>query len=204
MESTIERYFTTTNLDFDLDWQNFIIAISKRNLRPRPYILDTAKHLFAISQGAMPGFQVAESDNISAPITILQDIYANIYELKNYLPTLMLPYGPTKNTNSSIYYSLSFPSIFEKYSGEKLRGTDIISDMRALKDMFETVMVTDNRGTSPFRYEYFHTEQDIYQQIQPSSNIIKNDASFLTDEKNFPGRLFCPTAPFFSGCIKIK
>ena len=44
----------------------------------------------------------------------------------------------------------------------------------------------------------------MYGEIRPSSDIVLEDNSFLAQENLFKDRKFCPTSPFFSGCIRIK
>lgn len=54
------------------------------------------------------------------------------------------------------------------------------------------------------KVRYFHRDKDKYNEIEESINIIKDDKSFLLDNKYFPDREFCHTSPFFSGCIRIS
>lgn len=214
-EITLQRHYTSSNIEFDLNWQNFTLAIGSRNLRPRPYLLDTAKSLFAISRGALPGFKPAQDNDIVAPIRLLQDIYVNIYELKNYLPTLMHPFNLVngQKTQGPVYYSLSYPCVLEGLPSYKTNAGDIISDMRLLKKLFSTAQdfshlpdmgVLPTGGLKHNSYEYFHSEIDIYQEIAGAHEIAVSDPAFLWDEKNFPNRDFCASSPFLSGCIRVS
>ncbi len=199
-ESVIQKHYSNLNIEFDLDWNNFTMGINARNFRPRPYLLDTIKYLFAMNKGMLPGFKVADTSDIVAPITLLQRIYVYIYGLKYYLPTLMHPFNLMKDTNHrSVYYSLSFPSLLEGIPPYKNSTSDIISDLRLLKRL----MNTTNGDLKNAHYEYFHSEADIYHEVKLTNELPSNDPTFLQDKKNFPDRSFCATAPFFSGCVRV-
>ncbi len=65
-----------------------IHGIIKRNLKPTSNQINFVKHLIDIGHGMLPGLKVATDDSL-APVLLLQDIYQNIYNLKQYAPIMM-------------------------------------------------------------------------------------------------------------------
>lgn len=68
----------------------FSIIQKNRNLKPNPYLADTAKHLFATALGAAPGY-VPSIDNSALPLDILQYVFIESYGLKNISQQLCNP-----------------------------------------------------------------------------------------------------------------
>ena len=77
---------------YETAWQQFIYEVNRdtydmifsiiqqdRNLKPNPYLTDTAKHLFSKAIGSAPGYAPATNDD-SLPISLLQKAYTEIYE----------------------------------------------------------------------------------------------------------------------------
>ncbi len=88
----------------------FSIIQKNQNLKPNPYLVDTAKHLFATALGAAPGY-IPTVDNNALPVHILQRVFIESYGLKKYWPTIMQP----KHFNFDldclpVYYSLQHPA----------------------------------------------------------------------------------------------
>src|SRR5580704_5442334 len=90
----------------------FSMIQKKRNLKPNPYLTDTARHLFTITLGDAPGYAPA-TDNNSLPLHTLQKVLVDSYGMKKYIPTIMKPcvYNFEKD-KFPIYYSLQNPSTF--------------------------------------------------------------------------------------------
>jgi hypothetical protein len=61
----------------------FSLVQENRNLKPNPYLSDTARNLIAIGSGESPGFSVALDDS-EAPVSALQKIFIEDYGLKKY------------------------------------------------------------------------------------------------------------------------
>ena len=79
----------------------------KRNLKPNPYLIDTASHLYTTALGAAPGYAPA-CDDESLPVEILQQAYVESYGMKKYYPTIMQPtyFNFDQENILSVYYSL--------------------------------------------------------------------------------------------------
>lgn len=202
--------YAIDKIKFNVNWESFAEVISSRRLQPKPYMIDQVKHLLAIVDGNFPAFAVIDNAQESAPTDCLQNAFIDSYGLKQYLPTLMYACMPQSSTikPSYVYYSLSIPTVLEGSPLKKNTST-IVSDLREIKLLVETLKnhyanVKTNRIIQNTEIDYFHYERDICNQIRTSDNIPIEDNSFLGDKNIFPSRDFCPTSPFFSGCIRIK
>lgn len=213
-ESNVQSHYNLDDMAFNLGWKNFIYTIGRRNLRPRPYIIDTLKYLVAIATGRQPGFCPVDDSELSAPTKLLQEVYVDLYGLKYYLPTLMQPHMLMMGQPlRPLYYSLAFPMIEE--GRPDFKGySDVISDEREIKRLFDTLSVAVQHDHECFpemynfirqgRYEFFHNNMDIYHEVLSSKEMPMGDASLLQDKVRFPSRDFCASAPFLSGCIRIS
>ncbi len=213
-ESNIQTHYNRDDIAFSLTWQKFVYAIGARGLRPRPYILDTVKHLVAIAAGLQPAFCPADTSEIVAPIKLLQNVYIDIYGLKNYLPTIFHPHILMVGQEiRPVYYSLSYPVLQEGLPYLKV-GSDIISSEREIKLLFETLYTAIKTGRVNLpniynllhkrQFEFFHNGPDIFNEIQPAKDMPLADPALLKDKTCYSEREFCATAPFLSGCIRIS
>ncbi len=207
----LQFHYNRDDLAFNLTWKNLVYTIGERHLKPRPYILDTVKHLVAIGTGMAPAFCPADSSESLAPIALLQTIYTEVYDLKKYLPTIMHAHFLMKGqTIRPVYYSLSYPLLQESFSKNY---PDIIADQREIKMLLETLATTlqNNRNYLPNdynilsgkKYEFFHNNTDFLNEMLSPEKILLLDSSFEKEKTRFPDRVFCATSPFFSGCVRI-
>lgn len=194
--------------EFNLLWSLFGDEINNRNLKPRPYLVDTIKHLVSIANGSGVAFKPATTET-ALPISIIQDAYTDFYNLKDYMPTLMQP-CKLQGEDKIAYYSLAFPTVLES-SPFVRNAPSMIEDERDIKRLMETLLRTIKRGEArinPIKhviYEFFHTHLDQYGQILESAKISEDDPRFYdTLSEWLQTRLFCSTAPFFRGCIRIS
>src|SRR5258708_4971587 len=56
----------------------FSLIQEKRNLRPNPYLTDTARHLFTTALGSAPGYVPANNDE-ALPIGFIQKAFVESY-----------------------------------------------------------------------------------------------------------------------------
>jgi len=89
MHAWNQAQFAISKIGLNHFWEYFLHAIVARNLKSTPYLIDQAKHILLIALGQRPGFKPAEQNNLVAPIDGLQQVIANIYDLKKHLPTLL-------------------------------------------------------------------------------------------------------------------
>ena len=205
--------YSIDKIKFNIYWELFTEIISSRRLQPKPYIIDQVKHLLSTVAGNFPGFVVMGNSQESAPKKSLQEAFIKNYALKQYIPTIMHACMPQNNIikPTYVYYSLSIPTVLEGSPIKKTTGT-IVNDMREIKLLIETLKnhfknkpyLEANKIIQNIQLDFFHYEKDIYNQIRSSDNISVEDSSFSIDKNIYPSRNFCPTSPFYSGCIRIK
>jgi len=184
-----------------------------RNLKPNPYLADTVKHLIAISAGAAPGFVVA-NDESAAPISTIQRIFTDIYNLKNYAPLMMhLKHMYYKGVDLS-YYSLQNPTTLEFSPKSRSLSSNMV-DLHEIKYIMDKYVDAVLDGTLPLenaafkyfaeriKFYYYHTGQDTQDNVEQSQKILKRDNDIHLQMKSFPDRVFPENSPFFKGCISI-
>jgi hypothetical protein len=213
---------------YETAWQQFIYEINRdtydmifsviqqhRNLKPNPYLADTAKHLFATAIGAAPGYAPAINDD-SLPISLLQKAYAEIYGLKKYIPTIMQPtYFNFEASKYPVYYSLQNPAT-HVFSPKSRETSSTLYEMRELEYVMQIFaeelskkdsMCSDTIMGSAARevkFDYYHNKSDRHGIISLSDEIIKLDDRFSFSSTHNSQAVFASDSPFLRGCISIK
>jgi hypothetical protein len=198
-EAWQQSFNCRNQMSYDVAWEAFTREITRRNWKPRPYIINTIKHLMSIAEGVFPGFSPIEKNNQAVPINLIQEAYVKSYRLKNYAPILMQPQhlmGPEK----PVYYSLYMPTLLE-YAPHAENPRSIMSDMRELKGLIEMLLTNIHTNTS---YDFYHCDDDQFSEIKNSSEISKKDKRFSIYPKKYGALKFPESSPFFRGCIKIS
>ncbi len=194
--------------EFSSLWSVFTHAINQRNLKPRPYLIDTIKHLILIAEGRGIAFKPTLNDT-ALPRSLIQRVYLNDYGLQEYIPTIMQPTKFTKN--DKVYYSLSFPTLLD--SSPYFRNPpSIIEDQREIYRLLDILMNTIHEIENPninalkdIQFELFHSTNDPFGQIISSKNIAQEDPRFLEYSGNQKEkRIFCSSSSFFNGAIAIS
>ncbi|OGT53114.1 MAG: hypothetical protein A3E84_02505 [Gammaproteobacteria bacterium RIFCSPHIGHO2_12_FULL_42_13] len=195
----------------------FSVIQNKRNLKPNPYLADTARHLFMTALGAVPGYIPAVNDNL-LPASLLQKIFIESYGLKKYHPDIMQPSHFTLEKDKyPIYYSLQNPSTLI-FSPKSRKISSTIFELRELEHImriFISELSKDNALCSDtiintiaktVDFDYYHNKADRHRVIRSSSEIAKADKRFnITDSRNkSPTTHFASDSPFVRGCISIK
>lgn len=185
----------------------FSLIQEKRNLKPNPYLRDTAQHLFATALGAAPGY-VPACDEQALPLNILQRVFVESYGLKKYNPTIMQPaHFNFANNKTPIYYSLQHPSthVFSPKSREVSSTINEILELEYIMRVFceelssktnicsDTVIGKIAKNTE---FNYFHNKSDRQGIIRQSSDIPQSDMRFIDK--------FASDAPFVRGCVSIQ
>jgi hypothetical protein len=194
----------------------FSVIQQTRNLKPNPYLVDTAKHLFAMVLGAAPGYVPASNDE-ALPLASIQDAYVNSYGIKKYITTVMQPrHFHFEDDKLPIYYSLQHPSTFV-FSPKSREVSSTISEMRELEHIMNIFIqeVSKNNSMSDdtvfskvarnMKINYFHNKIDRHRVVQASSQIPLLDKRFTqttTNQCNLDGA-FASDAPFMRGCVSI-
>lgn len=206
-----QAQFAIKKMELSLTWESYVKAITSRNLKPSIYLADQLKHIISIATGMWPGFRPADDSQLIAPTSGIQQAFVDIYQLKEYLPTLMHAYYLLDgNTRLPVYYSLFFPAILEGAPHNESSST-IMLDLKNIKLLLDTAIERNSDNHTSFnqvigrtKFDYFHVESDKMQEIQPSLLIPDNDNALLNDQSYFKDRSFCSTSPFWRGCIRIS
>lgn len=203
--------FSIGKIECSLQWEMFAEAISMRNLKPRPYLADQVKHILSIASGQSPAFRPAVNNQHIAPIEGLQKAVIDVYQLKDYVPTIMgiCPLNAIEN-NIPVYYSLSFTTLLEGTPIDKSTST-IMLDSRKIKLLLDTLKKYAKNNTKfdsniihRVEIDFFHSNDDKRGEIRSSSEIFLEDSTFSEDKEKFPNRRLCDQSLFWRGCIRIK
>lgn len=207
--------------EFERNRVYFDIAFSfmqqKRNLKPNPYLTDTARHLHTIAMGCAPGYAPAIDDDF-LPVELLQNVYMDSYGLKKYIPTILQPqhFDITSSNQTPVYYSLQHPST-HMFSPKSRKASSTLLEMRELSHImkiFSEELTKDNAICSDtilntiardVNYEYFHNEVDAHLVIKSSAEVKNMDPRFSTkpDKPSWNNATFAEDAKFLRGCVRI-
>lgn len=194
--------------EHDKLWLLFTREINKRNFKPRTYIVDTIKHLISIAQGIGMAFEPS-IDDTCLPANLIQQVYMQDYNLKNYIPNIIQPAKLTKG--NKVYYSLSIPTV-PNSSLHCNNPPSIIEDQRNIKYLLDILMdiISNqknrlNTGLENIKFEYFHSSKDESYSINSSTVIPEGDSRFCSYNNSYTdNRIFCASSSFFKGCIRIS
>lgn len=195
----------------------FSLLQKNRNLKPNPYLVDTAKHLFTIALGAAPGYAPAVNEE-SVPIKIIQEAFLDAYNLKKYSPTIIQPVNFNFEIDESpVYYSLAHPSTYN-FSPKSRRISSTIYEMRELEHIMQIFMeelsnnsvcadTILNKIVKQVKFHYFHSEKDHHNVIKSSQEIPNLDNRFVnfnSKKYKIENPVFSENAKFVRGCISIS
>lgn len=195
----------------------FSVIQKKRNLKPNPYLADTARHLFSSALGNTASYAPACNED-ALPLDLLQKVFVESYGLKKYLPTIMQPVHFSFETDSyPSYYSLKNPST-HVFSPKSRTVSSTLFDIRELEYITrifaeelgaedsmcaDTIMGTIAREVE---FKYFHNEADRHHVVRSATEIPNFDDRFNAVNPNLKihGAKFASDAPFVRGCISIS
>ncbi len=195
----------------------FSVIQKKRNLKPNPYLVDTARHLFTTALGVVPGYAPAIDDEM-LPLDFLQDAFVHGYNLKKYFPTIMQPtHFSYENDKDPVYYSLHCPTTYT-FSPKSRKVSSTLVDLRELSHIMEiftcelgkkdTVCSDTIMGkiARDIDFKFFHNELDPHGVITNSSSLSGTDNRFENIDQKYKldSAKFAADAPFLRGCISIS
>lgn len=213
----IEKMIKSWEHDKDHFFYNFAFssAHSQKNLIKNSYLNETAKHILGIALGANLGYKPSTDDQ-TLPVSVIQDVYTNIYQLKQS-PVLLEPtkFDINKLDEQAVYYSFQRPIIcsLEQQTKTETRAlVNLISLNRMLYKYLEAFSDNHNNqfvGTTlqelaekiKFSF-YHHSPKRTEKSIRPSSQIESDDFRFQLTYSNANTK-FPSDARFFRGCIKV-
>lgn len=187
----------------------------KRNLKPNPYLADTARHLLITALGAAPGYTPATTED-ALPLTYLQNIFIESYGLKKYFPIIFQPqHFNFESDQQPIYYSLQHPST-HMFSPKSRKIASTLSEMRELERITriytqelarENTLCSDtvlNKVAQQVKFDYYHNKMDLHKTIKSSKELLKIDTRLSDKSWVKAGMQFAADAPFVRGCVSIK
>lgn len=195
----------------------FSMIQKKRNLKPNPYLVDTARHLYSIALGAAPGYVPATGEN-ELPLGLLQKAYVESYGLDQYFPTIMrAAHFKFEKDKHPVFYSLKHPSTYV-FSPKSRKIFSALIEMRELEHIMRVFadelqkpgeMCSDtimSKIAKNVEFSYFHNEPDRHKIVKMSSQIPELDNRFDGSALKHKAEeaCFASDAPFFRGCIMIK
>ncbi len=173
--------------------------------------IDTAKKLFRLAGGGAYGFKPATNDD-SAPISLIVDAYANLYNKsakQKYIPIIMEATKFDKRNKFPVFYSINH-SIVKQGELESSKNKSQIARLDEIRRIVEScskAILTDkshvkslHEVTLDTRFSYYHSKPENYERIRSASLLAKEDERFLKAE----GDIFPNASLFFKGCIKIS
>ncbi|MBV9575869.1 MAG: hypothetical protein JO149_04525 [Gammaproteobacteria bacterium] len=188
----------------------------KRNLKPNPYLVDTACHLFMIALGLVPGYMPLCDEDL-LPFNLIQSAIVDDYGMKKYIPTIIGPqHFYLEKDKLPTYYSLQFPSTFS-FSPKSRKLSSTIFEMRELKhivNVFSAELYKENNlladtiiseAARKIEFIFYHNKNDKHNYIQQANEIITHDKRFSAKyATKHEGAVFSCDAPFVRGCISIR
>lgn len=202
---------------FDIVWQSFSKSIHSKGVKANSYVIDTLKHLAFIGLGVLPASQPTIGSNILVPSNELQHIYAEIYGLNDYIPTIMQPgYLSFDNATRPVYYTLQTPTLLESVPQSR-NMVSLIDNIRELKELADHFLVeafdphlkikniSISKLINQLKFEFFHEESYAYgKDIRPSHEMPDKDPTLLYMSGNRGNRKFADKSPYLHGCVRIS
>lgn len=200
---------------YDCVWHTIIRDFAQQNIKVMPHVIDIVDHLIKMMLGILPGFAPALDDTM-APVNSFKADFVNIYGLKRFAPTIMVPTHLTETLNRPVYWSMQLPTHFgTNPKPRKLQS--VIADLREIRYLlrkFRRAVLEDKipviTGT-PFydfmkkvHFEYFHSDVGPDDEILPSLEMVTKDLTLIDCDSEFGSRSFSEVSPFVRGCISIS
>jgi hypothetical protein len=193
-----------------LSWQvTFNVIEQAKNLRFSSYTLDTAKHLFAVAAGSLPGFKPATNE-MAAPIHLLQEAYVDGYGLTEYWPVLMELGSFALDSSAPVYYSLNYPTLAQS-DPSAFKGTSLITlldELQLVMEKYQKGIRNDSLAMASSLYDtaqqvafsYYHNDPGGFPNIRDNTVLPAEDPRFIIPHASgeFPKH-----SSFLKGCIKI-
>lgn len=198
-EAWKQSYNCRNQMNYDVAWEEFSKEITRRNWKPKSYIINIIKHLIGVGDGIYPGFIPAANNETAAPVKLIQQAYIEHYLLK-YAPIVMQPHH-LACPSVPVYYSLALPTLLE-FAPRSRNSPNIMADIRELK-MLMTILL-DNMKGSNVDYQFFHSESDRFAEIRNANEMHQEDKNFLQPVKKYGDLNFPDNSPFFHGCVRVS
>ena len=197
---------------FDLLWEKFGHAVLETNIKPNLYLTYLVKQLVITGVGGLPGLSVA-TDNLSAPIDLLQKIYIEDYGLKHYTPVFMTSHSFSFQDNDPAYFSIQYPNLFETVPlPQNMPSTlSAIPDIRFLLKTFQE-RIADDASITDTKIEHFfnHVQLDYFHNREEKTNSIWSTEKLIQADKRLrplpvykKNTLFPEASSIINGCVRF-
>jgi hypothetical protein len=210
-QAWIQSRGSREQVEYSIMWETFSKAICARNLKPNPYIVDTVKHLMLLTTGTIPGFQLADDNEIMLPSKIIEKAYTDVYGLKYYAPVIMQPHLLSeKNKLNWIYYSMSYSTLLAGTPSIR-KNSNIMTELREVKvliAMLKRVLESHEEriyeNLKNIALECFHSDEDRFGELLRSKDISVTDFNIARELKEkFADKTFPHYGQFFRGCFRL-
>lgn len=199
---------------YDHIWDTTICQLMKSDTKAIPFIVDMVKYITMVGLGAVPGFSPAINDD-EVPLQGLQKDFIQLYGLKNYAPTIMVPRHFSAKYQRPVYWSLVMPThLASSVKPKKLTSTLVtLREIRELMLYFKQTILKnpDSIKNSPIehfltkvKFDFFHSEPDSQGEIQLSLEMPKGDSTLTYCSTKSGRRGFSDVSPFVRGCVRFS
>jgi hypothetical protein len=194
-------------------WNLIYSVTQKANvISPNPYVTNMVKQLFNVAKGALLSF-VPANNNSCGPIDFIKSVYVDgSYQLKDYLPTIMVPH--LFDASMPSYFAPSYSTAME-FSLKLNSRPSLITDLKQIQESLvayahgiinSELRLQDSlvyKMVSETEFKFYHSSPDVSDAMIPSANMPNHDLAFMQDLKKYPRRKFASTGPFVRACIGV-
>ncbi len=190
------------------------ILQEERGLKLTIRQLTEMTQLIMTTLNVAPGF-IALTDESIMPVKLIQNVFTEFYNLKNYSPILMGP-GYLRDTNDltqAIYFALNHQCFFQfapRENNSESKASELHTFYRIFYKLLDLIKTKNYLHTDSLIYQkidstefhFYHPGHKEYKGLQPTSNIPLRDRVFAESKEK--GLQFPEKSHFFNGCIQIK
>ncbi|EKD45472.1 MAG: hypothetical protein ACD_69C00275G0002, partial [uncultured bacterium] len=206
---------------YDEMWESFFRSLSHRRIKPISYIIDIFRHLIALAScpKTTVAYKPASSTDTAGPIDQILRVYLEVYKLKTYAPTIMIPcHFLADNSKDAVYYPIQNPTCWDSApkSRDSISAKKDLECLVWLLDAFQNELKHGNVNVcipgineifDKVNFDFFHSDGNLNDRIQPSSNMPLGDKNlvYLPGNSNQYGeRKFADRSSFARSCIRIS
>ena len=178
-----------------------------KNMLHNPYVSQKAKYILGVATGELPAFAPAV-DNSFAPISDIQKVYTEIYDLKDNAPIILQPTFFDIENNAPVYYSLNHPITL--FPAGRQNEHSVISTLNDTSHLLKRYLKNISEQQDELHLEHFDRliydiDFDFYHSAKSSYPFIKNvkDISNIDKRWVIKDKVIASHAPFLQGCIQI-
>ncbi len=193
----------------ELMWETLLSSLAKKRLKPSQNGLYAVRHLIDIAYGIYPGLKPT-TDEMLAPIQLLQDIYINDYKLSQYAPILFSAFHGNIDIigNEPVYYSLTHPTnINYTMSLGRVTSINLLREIVGLHNIIKKDVDSSElpvfETIKPVQYRYFHSQPDPGYGVLAASELPKFDPVIANIMEQHPDKKFPDYSSTLRGCITL-